>query len=591
MNKIIARLPAERDFSGLLEIQGPNGKTVAGPFNLCARADDQLAKAGNNPDRNPLLPFGDMPLGVYRVIQILKTGNGTPYGSEEYGSSGIVLLGARQGDAVLADANGRFGFFIQGGRLSRNGALRPTNGSLRLSDRDMRAFLNVLRPLGEIDCHCVEIKAGGLKRRIPIAPSMAQGRPDPASVRESPSTLARQELTRRSWLRTIILTGASVSVPAALVFTSHSAFADEGGDYKQPDTGPINKTEPPPDENPNAINKTEPPPDENPNAINKTAPPDESPQPQSSPPPQQDQDSQPQAPAPQEQAPQRQTEAPAPQDQSSQQQAPAPQEQAPQQQTEAPVPQDQSSQQQAPAPQEQAPQQQTEAPAPQDQGSQQQAPAPQAQTSQQQSPAPADMQGTAPAEAPAQAPVDKDLRDAVASPPSQPSQSAAPAQSPQNDLVPDLSTAKVTQGGSDTKALDQAVGASGDDSKAPGALTGERASNQARSGFDGASTPGVLDTSTVVIPSSSPVVPDAVANYAKSNPDNPDVQKLAASQRQAAQDQAAAAAAELEYKKVAQTNPNADMSKMINAQAKAKGDQDMVKYETKVIKDKLPAAP
>jgi hypothetical protein len=72
--KIIARLPVDRDFAGLLQLQGPGGEAVAGPFDVCAPADDQISRQNHNPDRSPLLPFGDMPLGNYRVAQIKVLG-------------------------------------------------------------------------------------------------------------------------------------------------------------------------------------------------------------------------------------------------------------------------------------------------------------------------------------------------------------------------------------------------------------------------------------------------------------------------------------------------------------------------------------
>jgi hypothetical protein len=225
MHKIIIRLPAQRDYAGQLELQGPGGRTLAGPFDVCARADDAVARNHQNPGRNPLLPFGDVPLGGYRVVQILDSGAGTPYPAEEFGSAGIVLLQPQSGDAILADANGRFGFFIQGGRLSRKGALRPTEGSLRLADRDLRSLLSALRKLGPVDCACVAVRLTSLRRKVPVAPSQGAVADPSARDPEIPG------VTRRSWLRTVILSGASVAVPGGLSFTVEAAAAVPVGDY------------------------------------------------------------------------------------------------------------------------------------------------------------------------------------------------------------------------------------------------------------------------------------------------------------------------------------------------------------------------
>jgi hypothetical protein len=228
LHKIIVRLPSDRDYAGILEIQGPGGKTIAGPFDVCARADSEIARRNHNPSRNPLLPFGDVPLGNYRVAQIFDSGPRTSYPAEEFGSAGIVLLQPQSGEAVLADANGRFGFFIQAGRLSRKGALRPNDGSLRLSDRDLRKLLAVVRPLGQIDCACVPVKLASLKRKVLVAPSLA---PEETSS-DTPSIPNIPSVTRRSWLQTVLLSGASMAVPGALVFTSQAAYGQgAAGNY------------------------------------------------------------------------------------------------------------------------------------------------------------------------------------------------------------------------------------------------------------------------------------------------------------------------------------------------------------------------
>src|SRR5580658_6344051 len=113
MIKILVQLPANRDYAGTLEIQTAAGKRIAGPFHVCGRANDESAQKNRNPGRDPLLPFGDLPFGEYQIVKTMATGDGTPYPVDEFGSAGIVLMRPKSGDAALADANGRFGFFIR----------------------------------------------------------------------------------------------------------------------------------------------------------------------------------------------------------------------------------------------------------------------------------------------------------------------------------------------------------------------------------------------------------------------------------------------------------------------------------------------
>jgi GH24 family phage-related lysozyme (muramidase) len=65
------------------------------------------------------------------------------------------VLKPAAGDAALADANGRFCIVIQGGRLGRGRRLRPTNGSLRLADKDQKRLVRALRKYHPCVCECV----------------------------------------------------------------------------------------------------------------------------------------------------------------------------------------------------------------------------------------------------------------------------------------------------------------------------------------------------------------------------------------------------------------------------------------------------
>ena len=483
MHKIVVRLPENRDYAGQLTIESPGGKRIAGPFEVCGRADDELARHNKNSARNPLLPFGDTPLGSYRAVQIMPSGPGTPYRSGEFGSAGIVLLQPRHGEAALADANGRFGFFIHGGTLARNGALRPTEGSLRLSNRDQKKFIAALRRLGET-CECVVTKLRGGKRGRTIAIIS----PQPA---QTPSRAARAssvplETTRRSWLRLMLLAGASASVPSLLLFSPEAAVAEGGGDYQQPTPEP-NPTPSPPEPNP------EPMPEPNPEPQPSEPNPEPSPEPNPAPP------------------------------------------------------------EPNPEPNPEPPPQPTPEPAP------------------------------TPAPNPPPAPTDADLRDAPNSPPN-------PNPAP-NQLTPFPQQNTPTTGqtpaaqnpppGNDTKAADQLKSIS---------QTTPSPENNGQGIDTGGTYAGHIDSSHVVAPSSGTASTDNL-NIPPSMANDPDVQNLQKYQQQMKQDQEAAARAQADYEKEKLVNPNANMAAVLDAQAKLKGAQDMVKFETGQVKAKLPALP
>ncbi len=535
MHRIVVRLPENRDYAGQLTIEGPGGKLIAGPFEACGRANDQLARINQNPARDPLLPFGDTPLGRYHAVQIIPSGPGTSYGSDEFGSAGIVLLQPRHGEVVLADANGRFGFFIHGGAAARNGALRPTEGSLRLSNRDQRKFVAALRKLGSPPCECAVMNLKGRKRGRAIAVASARPAPPPrrAARAAAPPPL---ETTRRSWLRLMLLAGASASVPGLLLFSPEVAAAEGGGDYQQPTPEPMPEdqhTEPQPAEPPNP----EPAPEPNP----EPAPaPEPNPEPNPTPP----------EPAPEPN--------PEPAPEPNPEPAPAPEPMT--DQNPEPQPSEPSNSEPNPAPPESAPPPDTQ-PAPE--------PAPE----------PASEPNSAPNPPP---PTDEELRDAPNSPPS--------PNPPPNQLTPFPQQNAPSMGqpavqnpppGTDTRATDQLKSIN---------ETTPNAENNGQ-GFDTSGNyAGHVDSSTVVAPSSGTATADTI-NIPPSMANDPDVQNLQKYEQEMKRDQEAAAKAQADYEKEKLANPNANMATLLNAQAKLKGAQDMVQFETGQVKAKLPALP
>ena len=131
MPQLIVRLPEDRSQTGSLTLESEDGVVLAGPFEVCGRADDLTAARHGNAGRDPMLPYGDTPLGVYRVAHIVASGEGTDFPADDFGPHGLVVLEPAAALAALADANGRFQLLIQGGSAAQGRGLRTTNGSLR----------------------------------------------------------------------------------------------------------------------------------------------------------------------------------------------------------------------------------------------------------------------------------------------------------------------------------------------------------------------------------------------------------------------------------------------------------------------------
>jgi hypothetical protein len=240
MHTILVQLPVDRDRAGVLVLQDPDNRVVAGPFKVCGRAENQKPEICNNPKRNPLLAFGDFPLGHYQVVQLLKTGKGTPFPAAEFGRAGVIVLQPKDGEAALAEANGRFGFFIQGGERSRGGLLRPTeDGSLRLSDRDQRKLKNALRDVDVSSLRCLVLttaKAGAKIANTATAKQSIFRRNSSASILLAGSMAAsavmgtvRQTLMRAAWHAGV---SATVTAPGLLLFRTDNASAQNINDQK-----------------------------------------------------------------------------------------------------------------------------------------------------------------------------------------------------------------------------------------------------------------------------------------------------------------------------------------------------------------------
>jgi hypothetical protein len=102
-----------------------------------------------------LLRFGDTPFGTYRVRQILPSGSGTIYEASLFGPSGVIVIEAMEGDAALAEANGRTRFFIAGGAFAPDGCLKSGSGNLRLSNAHQCELLGALGETQGVRCDVI----------------------------------------------------------------------------------------------------------------------------------------------------------------------------------------------------------------------------------------------------------------------------------------------------------------------------------------------------------------------------------------------------------------------------------------------------
>jgi hypothetical protein len=192
--KIRIGLPENRDYAGRLEVLDASGAVVFGPVPAAGRAHDELAAGHGNVPRNPLRPYGDTPLGTYTVRGVVES---------------AVLLEPASGQAALADAHGRFRFFIQGGG-GDDGGLPATAGGVRLHDRDLEQLLALVRRAsGRVHCEIVTTAEQGAKvslAQLPLdrdppplpAPSHVSTRPsaDAAALARTASARAARYVPR-----------------------------------------------------------------------------------------------------------------------------------------------------------------------------------------------------------------------------------------------------------------------------------------------------------------------------------------------------------------------------------------------------------
>ena len=104
-----------------------------------------MAAAKGNPTRNPLLPFGDTPLGFWKAT--IGPRFTKPEDVRTYGPHRVIMLRALGGAALIAEQQGkRSGIWSHSGALGWGGRLRPTYGCIRKADEHQAAILAILDP-------------------------------------------------------------------------------------------------------------------------------------------------------------------------------------------------------------------------------------------------------------------------------------------------------------------------------------------------------------------------------------------------------------------------------------------------------------
>jgi len=119
--KIDIKLPKDRAKTGLLFCDDLR-------MQCYGKSDNETAAKNDNPRRNPLFPWGDIPSGQYGKTNLVWLSTKTPVGEAWIPIEGIG------GDALTAKQNGRHGLGIHAGRGS--GRLIATYGCLRLTAKD-----------------------------------------------------------------------------------------------------------------------------------------------------------------------------------------------------------------------------------------------------------------------------------------------------------------------------------------------------------------------------------------------------------------------------------------------------------------------
>lgn len=142
---LIALLPKDRTQRGKLQLWR-DGSLIQ-VFDVLGKSDNETARKRNNTSRNPLLPFGDTPVGTWKVaVGPIKSDHKT------YGHNPVLMLWPTGGPALVSHdaAHRRTGIWLHGGDTNALGNLRPTFGCLRVHNETMARLHELSKQHGQI---------------------------------------------------------------------------------------------------------------------------------------------------------------------------------------------------------------------------------------------------------------------------------------------------------------------------------------------------------------------------------------------------------------------------------------------------------
>lgn len=142
-----------KDRSKLGVLACTDGAAFSQSFRCLGQSDLTGAQAHNNPTRDTLKPYGNIPTGIYSVTMVYALPV-TEDSQRSYGPGPLFLLTAISGDGKTSN---RTGLAIHGGPTGAPmppNALRPTHGCIRVDDSTinflMSKMLTPTKPFSQV---------------------------------------------------------------------------------------------------------------------------------------------------------------------------------------------------------------------------------------------------------------------------------------------------------------------------------------------------------------------------------------------------------------------------------------------------------
>lgn len=180
MSKLIVQFDPDRTKVGAISLINKFGQTIQF-LSALGKASRTDATAHNNPECSTILPFGDTPLGEYKIVGIEDTSGFTGKNLNSYGNKGRIRLDPISGEALLAKQNGRTGLLIHGkGKDNIINKLIVTNGCIRLLNSEIFVLINAMIDLGLVNdptTTCVVEHIGNSNSHCDPAISVDEGDP------------------------------------------------------------------------------------------------------------------------------------------------------------------------------------------------------------------------------------------------------------------------------------------------------------------------------------------------------------------------------------------------------------------------------